>query len=91
MFTSRRIDGRAAVDLGLVDRCVGDGLLDEAVLGLGDEIMTNSAGTNAAYKATLAAQRMMSRSDALVYERGKPFGRPSDAAERLSRAAARTP
>jgi len=85
MFTSRRIDGRAAADLGLVDRCVADGHLDDAILELGEEISANSAGTNTAYKATLAAQRLMSRIDALLYEREMPFGRPTDAAERLTR------
>ena len=91
MFTSRRIDGRVAAEIGLIDRCVAEGLLEEAVRQLGAEVLANSPGTNKAYKATLAAQRMMSRDDALRYERGKPFGRPSDAAERLMGGGVRGP
>jgi len=84
MFTSRRIDGRTAAGLGLVDRCVAEGHLDDAIRELAEQISANSAGTNTAYKATLAAQRGMSRTDALLYERQMPFGRPTDAAERLN-------
>jgi enoyl-CoA hydratase/carnithine racemase len=87
MFTSRRISGRVAAELGLVDRCVTDDHLDNAVLELAEEIRANSAGTNTAYKSTLAAQRGMTRTDALLYERQMPFGRPADAAERLNRSA----
>ncbi len=44
MFTSRRIAGTEAAAIGLVDRCVPDGELDDAVADLAAEISANSAG-----------------------------------------------
>jgi len=85
MFTSRRIGGREAAVIGLVDRCVPDDELDAAVAALSAEIVANSAGTNRIVKRLLADRAERSRSDALLHEREMPYGRPDDMEERLRR------
>ena len=85
MFTSRRIDGRAAAAIGLVDRCVPDDELDEAVDALATEILANSGGTNRIVKRLIATQSDLDRTAALVHERSLPFGTPDDMTERMSR------
>ena len=89
MFTSRRISGAAAAEIGLVDRCVPDDELDGAVAELVAEIVANSPGTNRIDKALLARRPDMTRSAALVFERSLPFGVPADLAERMRRAGKR--
>ena len=84
MFTSRRVPGSVARQIGLVDHAVGDASLDEFVDGLAREIAANSAGTNRIDKALLAAQAEMTRHDALLYERALPFGVPDDMAARMA-------
>lgn len=86
MFTSRRLDGRAAAAIGLVDRCVPDDQLDDAVDRLTAEIIANSWGTNRITKALMRAADGMTRSEALHHERTVPFGRPEDMHDRLARA-----
>ncbi|MCC5811794.1 MAG: enoyl-CoA hydratase/isomerase family protein [Ectothiorhodospiraceae bacterium] len=86
MFTSRRLSGPEALSFGLVDHCVPQEKLDEAIASLASEILKNSGGTNRIDKALLAAGAKMSREEALLYERGRPFGVPSDMGERMSRA-----
>ena len=85
MFTSRRIDGRAAAAIGLVDRCVPDDELDDAVGELTREILANSRGTNRIVKRLIATQSDLGRTDALLHERSLPFGLPDDMSERMSR------
>lgn len=83
MFTSRRISGDEAAAIGLVDRSVPDGELDEAVATLAGEIVANSAGTNRIVKRLIADRSEQTRRDALLHERELPHGRPDDMAERL--------
>lgn len=83
MFTSRRIDGRTAAAIGLVDRCVADGELDASVDGLVAEILANSRGTNRIVKRLLAERSDRPRAEALARERGLPHGLPDDLAERM--------
>jgi enoyl-CoA hydratase/carnithine racemase len=85
MFTSRRIDGREAAAIGLVDRCVPDDDLDDAVDELAREILANSDGTNRIVKRLIAAQSELGRTEALLHERSLPFGMPDDMSERMSR------
>ena len=83
MFTSRRIDGRKAAEIGLVDRAVPADRLDEAVAELAAEIAANSPGTNRIDKALIASHGGRSREDALLIERTAPYGMPSDMKERM--------
>lgn len=89
MYTSRRISGSAAADIGLVDRAVPDDDLDSTVRSLATEIAANSPGTNRRVKQLIATQDDMTRNDALVHERSLPFGMPEDSAERMSAAPGR--
>ena len=83
MFTSRRIDGREAERLGLVDRCVADDELDAAVADLAAEILANSRGTNRIVKRLLDDGAQRARRDALLHERSLPHGVPGDLRERM--------
>jgi enoyl-CoA hydratase/carnithine racemase len=85
MFTSRRIDGRTAAAIGLVDRCVPDDELDASVDALAAEILANSRGTNRIVKRLIATQSDLDRTAALAHERSLPFGTPDDMGERMSR------
>jgi enoyl-CoA hydratase len=84
MFTSRRVPGSVARQIGLVDHAVGDDDLDAFVDGLAREIAANSPGTNRIDKQLLIAQAEMTRGDALVHERTLPFGLPEDMGERMA-------
>lgn len=83
MFTSRRISGAEAAEIGLVDRCVADDGLDAEIGALAGAIVENSAGTNRIVKKLLADRAERTRSEALVSEREMPHGRPDDMAERM--------
>ena len=85
MFTSRRLRGPAALLIGLVDHCVADDKIDEAITSLVTEILKNSHGTNRIDKALLAESTRRTRSEALLHERELPFGLPEDMGERMSR------
>ena len=85
MFTSRRISGKVAAELGLVDRACSATELDDAVATLAREIAENSAGTNRIDKALLRDAANMSRADALLRERELPYGVPEDMRERMQR------
>jgi len=85
MYTSRRIGGRDAAALGLVDRCVPDDDLDQTVGDLAAEIVANSAGTNRIVKALIADRAERTRAEALLHERALPHGTPDDMVERMRR------
>jgi enoyl-CoA hydratase len=85
MFTARRIDGTAALAIGLVDRCVADYELDDAVDTLSGEIVANSPGTNRIVKRLLRDRLERPRGEALGHERSLPYGLPDDMAERMAR------
>lgn len=82
-FTSRRIDGRSAADMGLADHCAADDRLDDAVEELAAQIISNSAGTNRIYKSLFAHHATTSRAEALQFERELPFGMPEDFGARI--------
>ena len=84
MFTSRRVSGRDALGIGLVDKCVADDELDTTVATLAAEICANSAGTNRIVKRLLADRAERTRHEALQHERSVPHGVPDDMRERLS-------
>jgi enoyl-CoA hydratase/carnithine racemase len=83
MFTSRRISGREAEEIGLVDHCVSEGELENMVTELAAEIVANSAGTNRIVKRLIADRTERTRDAALLHERDMPHGRPDDMAERM--------
>lgn len=83
MFTSRRISGREAAEIGLVDRCVPEDELDPTVMELAAEIVANSAGTNRIVKRLIADRSEPTREAALLNEREMPHGRPDDMAQRM--------
>lgn len=85
MFTSRRIDGTTAAEIGLVDMSVADERLDDAVATLAAEIMANSPGTNRRVKRLIADRSEATRRAALLHERSLPYGVPEDLAERMAR------
>lgn len=85
MFTSRRIDGTTAEQIGLVDRAVPDHDLDSTITQLSTEIAGNSAGTNRIVKRLIATQAEMARAEGLAHERTLPFGIPDDVHERMAR------
>ena len=85
MYTSRRIGGHEACEIGLVDRCVGDDALAGTVASLAAEICRNSPGTNSRVKRLIAAHDDMDRTAALLHERELPFGMPEDMRERMQR------
>ena len=85
MFTSRRISGRDAEQIGLVDRCVSDDLLDATIETLAHEVITNSSGTNRIVKQLIDDRTQRTRAEALLHERSLPHGMPEDTAERMAR------
>ncbi|MET3963298.1 enoyl-CoA hydratase [Marmoricola sp. OAE513] len=82
-FTSRRIDGRIAASIGLVDRSVPDIALDGTVAALVAEIKACSPGANRIVKRLYADAATRPRTEALLYERDMPYGIAADAVERL--------
>jgi enoyl-CoA hydratase len=84
MFTSRRITGARAAEIGLVDRAVPENDLDTTVADLCAEITANSWGTNRIAKALVDDNAARSRRDALLIERTMPYGMAKDRKERMS-------
>jgi enoyl-CoA hydratase/carnithine racemase len=82
-LTSNRPDKLNAINIALMVDLRGH--LDEVVEEVAREITENSWGTNRIDKALLRAHGDRSRTDALVIERGAPYGFPKDGAERMSR------
>ena len=83
MFTSRRIDGREAGRIGLLDRVVADDELEPTVASLAAEVAANSPGTNRIVKRLLADRHERLRDEVLRHERTLPHGRPDDMRERM--------
>lgn len=84
MFTSRRISGATAHEIGLVDVAVQEDELDSEVARMAAEILMNSPGTNRRVKLLIADRSERTRIDALLHERTLPHGLPEDMAERLA-------
>ena len=85
MFTSQRVRGSEAADIGLVDAAVPEDRLDGTVAELAAGILANSWGTNRIDKQLLADRGERTRAGALAHERTMPYGMPDDAAERMRR------
>ena len=85
MFTSRRITGSQAAEIGLVDHAVAEDELDSFVDALADEICENSWDTNRIVKKLIAGSDERSREESLRWERTQPFGMPRDMQERMKR------
>ncbi len=84
MFTSRRISGAEAAELGLVDRVCAEAELDASVEALAREIAENSWDTNRIVKQLLRSHADCPRTHALAYERQAPLGMARDRKERMS-------
>ena len=84
MFTSRRISGATAHEIGLVDFAVPEDELDSEVARMAAEILMNSPGTNRRVKLLIADRSERTRIDALLHERTLPHGLPEDMTERLA-------
>ena len=85
MFTSQRVRGAEAEEIGLVDAAVPEDRLDGTVAELAAGILANSWGTNRIDKQLLADRGERTRAGALAHERTMPYGMPDDAAERMRR------
>lgn len=85
MFTSRRISGETAAEIGLVDGVSPDDALDADVEALAREIAANSWDTNRIVKRMMRDHRDVPRTHALAYERQAPLGMPRDMKDRMSR------
>ncbi len=86
MFTSRRLNAADAATIGLVDHCVPDDGLDDAVQALAAEIVANSWGTNRIVKRLIGDRSERTRLEALEHERELPHGRPDDMDARMRKA-----
>lgn len=82
-FTARRISGADAAAMGLATRSVPAGELEASVAELAGEIAANSPDTVSMMKRLIRDAAEMSRTDALARERTRPYGTPSDMAERM--------
>jgi enoyl-CoA hydratase/carnithine racemase len=82
-FTSRVIDGATAMKIGLVNRSVGSDTLDAEVAKLAEEIVSNSGESNRIFKMLYRNALGDRREEMLEFERGHPFGIPSDGPRRI--------
>jgi enoyl-CoA hydratase len=82
-FTARRISGVEAAQIGLAVRSVPLDELDDAVATTAGQVAANSSGTVSKMKRLITDSQNMSRTEALLHERGLPYGRPDDMEERM--------
>ncbi|WP_101524658.1 enoyl-CoA hydratase/isomerase family protein [Nocardioides houyundeii] len=83
-FTGRIVAGSAAAAIGLADRSVPPGQLDDAVAELAGEIASGSRDSNRIYKSLYAERGSAERTRALAFERSLPYGLPADMRARLA-------
>ena len=85
MYTARRVDAHEAVRIGLANRAVPDGELDEAVAAMAAQIAGNSWHTLRADKRLLNEGQDYSYTEGLAFERRTSPGAGPELAERLAR------
>jgi len=83
-FTARRFTGTEAAAMGLANHAVPLADLDTTVADLASQIVSSSADTVSMMKRLITDSRNMSRTEALQHERQRPYGLPSDMAERIA-------
>ena len=83
-FTAKRFSGTEAAAMGLANQAVPLADLDTAVASMARQIVASSAGTVSMMKRLITDSRNMSRTDALLHERQRPYGLPADMAERMA-------
>ena len=83
-FTAKRFSGTEAAAMGLANQAVPLADLDTAVASMASQIVASSAGTVSMMKRLITDSRNMSRTDALLHERQRPYGLPADMAERMA-------
>jgi enoyl-CoA hydratase len=82
-FTAGTISGKEAERIGLVNRAVPAGMLEEALRDIADRIIANSEGSVSAYKRLYNTNEGMSLDESLQFEFGSNF-EIGDTAERLA-------
>ena len=85
MYTARRVDAHEAVRIGLANRAVPDGELDEAAAAMAAQIAGNSWHTLRADKRLLNEGQDYSYTEGLAFERRTSPGAGPELAERLAR------
>ena len=85
MYTARRVDAHEAVRIGLANRAVPDGELDEAAATMAAQIAGNSWHTLRADKRLLNEGQDYSYTEGLAFERRTSPGAGPELAERLER------
>jgi enoyl-CoA hydratase len=84
-YSSNRVDGVRAAQIGLANHCYADDALDAEVDTLAARICANSASGNRLYKRLWTNSDTMPREAAMLLERTRLLGYPTDTAERMSR------
>ncbi|MCY4392482.1 MAG: enoyl-CoA hydratase/isomerase family protein [Chloroflexi bacterium] len=85
MYTARRVDAHEAVRIGLANRAVPDGELDETAAAMAAQIAGNSWHTLRADKLLLNEGQNYSYTEGLAFERRTSPGAGPELAERLAR------
>ncbi len=85
MYTARRVDAHEAVRIGLANRAVPDGELDETAAAMAAQIAGNSWHTLRADKRLLNEGQDYSYTEGLAFERRTSPGAGPELAERLER------
>lgn len=85
MFTSRTYSGREAEAMGLVNFCVPDAELDQAVANFVKDVLANSWRSNRANKKLLNDTDGMNLKAGVAHEIHRSEGRGTEMAERLAR------
>ena len=85
MYTARRVDAHEAVRIGLANRAVPDGELDETAAAMAAQIAGNSWHTLRADKRLLNEGQDYSYTEGLAFERRTSPGAGPELAERLAR------